>query len=104
MHKYIKFVELNTSVLNAHIQLIYLNLLSQARSQGERASKRLQSLTETKTRCNVFAAVFEVPIGCIPPNGDINVISRPSQNSTLTTLTCYKTLYNLPVSTASAVS
>ena len=69
MHKYIKFVELNTSVLNAHIQWVYLNLLNQARSQGECVSKRLQSLTETKTRCNVFAAVAEVPIGCIPPNG-----------------------------------
>jgi len=28
----LNFVELNTSVLNAHIQLVYLNLLSQARS------------------------------------------------------------------------
>ena len=78
----LNFVELKTSVLNAHIQWVYLNLLNQARSQGERVSKRLQSPTETKTRCNVFAAVSEVPIGCIPPNGDINFISRPSQNST----------------------
>ena len=60
------FVELNTSVLNvlnAHIQWVHLNVLNQARSQGERVSKRLQSLTETKTRCNFFAAVSEVPIG-----------------------------------------
>jgi len=97
------FIEPNTSVLNAHIQWVYLNLLNQARSQGERVSKRLQFLTETKTRCNVFAAVSDVPICCIPPNGDINFISRPSQNSTLITLTCYKTLYNLPMSAASAV-
>jgi len=86
----LKFVELNTSVLNAHTQWVYLNLLNKARSPRERVSKRLQSLTETKTRCNVFATVSEVPIGCIPPNGDINFNSRPSQNSTLITLTCYK--------------
>jgi len=59
----LNFVELNTSVLNAHIQWVYLNLLNQGRSPGERVSKRLQSLTETKTRCNVFAAVYELPIG-----------------------------------------
>jgi len=59
----LNFVEPNTSVLNAHIHWVYFNLLNQARSQGERASTRLQSLTETKTMCNVFAAVSEVPIG-----------------------------------------
>jgi len=68
----LNFVELNTNVLYAHIQWVYLNLLNQACSHGERVSKRLQSLTETKTSCNVLAAVSEVPIGCIPPNGDIN--------------------------------
>ena len=57
MHTYIKY-----KLLNAHIQWVYLNLLNQARRQGERVSKRLQSLTEIKTRCNVFAAVCEVPI------------------------------------------
>jgi len=56
----LNFVELNRSVLNAHIQWVYLN---QARSHGERVSKRLQSLTATKTRFNVFPAVSEVPTG-----------------------------------------
>jgi len=54
----LNFVELNTSVLNAHIQWVYWIFLNQARSHGERVSKRLQSLTETKTRCNVFCSCF----------------------------------------------
>ena len=92
----LNFVEINISEFNAHIQRIYLNLLNQARSQGVRVSKRLQSLPETKPSCNVFAPVSEVPIGCIPPNGDINFISRQSQNSTLITLTCYKHCITYP--------
>jgi len=72
----LNFVELNTSVLYAHIQWVYLNLLNQARSQGERVSKRLQLLTETKMSCNVLADVSMVTIGqntcigCVARNCD----------------------------------
>jgi len=54
-----------------------------------------------KQRVTLFAAVSGAPIFCIPPLGDVNFISSPSQKFLSDTSGMLQILYILPLTVAS---
>jgi len=70
----------------------------------ELVSKRLWSLTESKTRSNACRSCFAAPACCISPLGDANLISSPSQNFLADNFDVLQILCILPLSPASAVA
>jgi len=60
--------------------------------------------TNVKQGVTLFAAVADAPVCRIPPNDDVNIIVRPSQKFFSDNNYVLQTLYNVPLSAASAVA